>query len=98
VPQTWGSWFEWAAPDQAYFIDSRFELFPVDVWEDYRAMDGPGADAMLRRWGVDLVVVAPEDHQPAGGWTVVYGDPDGSILRAPDASGRVSDPTIEAGG
>ena len=35
TPQTWGSWFEWAAPDAHYFIDSRFELFPADVWADY---------------------------------------------------------------
>ena len=41
VPQTWGSWFEWAAPEQAYFIDSRFELFPADVWADYAALAGP---------------------------------------------------------
>ena len=32
TPQTWGSWFEWAAPDARYFIDSRFELFPAEVW------------------------------------------------------------------
>ena len=37
-PQTWASWFEWAAPEPAYFIDSRFELFPADVWDDYDAV------------------------------------------------------------
>ena len=37
VPQTWASWFEWAARAPHYYLDSRFELFPADVWADYAA-------------------------------------------------------------
>ena len=80
VPQTWGSWFEWAAPDQAYFIDSRFELFPADVWEDYAALQGPDAGEVLDRWAADLIVVPAGGPMPSGPWDRVWEDADGTIL------------------
>ncbi len=80
VPQTWGSWFEWAAPDQAYFIDSRFELFPVGVWEDYAVLQGPRAGDVLDRWGADMIVVPTGESIPVGPWDRVWADPDGTIL------------------
>jgi hypothetical protein len=82
VPQTWGSWFEWAAPDATYFIDSRFELFPPDTWDDYRVMSGGSAAAagLLDRWQVAVVVVASGMPSPAGTWVVVYEDVDGQLL------------------
>jgi hypothetical protein len=87
VPQTWGSWFEWAVPDARYFIDSRFELFPSDVWADTRILAGGGLDAaeVLERREVELVVVRAMDPDPAGPWTVAWSDDDGRIfLRAHD--------------
>ena len=36
-PQPWGSWFEFALPDLPVAIDSRIEVFPVEVWDDLRA-------------------------------------------------------------
>jgi hypothetical protein len=79
VPQTWGSWFEWAAPDATYFIDSRFELFPQDVWDDHAAMSGPGAADVLDRWGVDVVVAAAGDPAPPPAWVPVYADENGTL-------------------
>ncbi len=79
VPQTWGSWFEWAAPDAAYFIDSRFELFPASVWDDYGALPGPEAMAVLDRWEVDAVVAPPGVPAPPGAWERVYADADGAL-------------------
>jgi hypothetical protein len=79
VPQTWGSWFEWAAPDAAYFIDSRFELFPASVWDDYAALSGPDAGAVLDRWGADGVVVPAGEPAPPGAWERVYADGDGAL-------------------
>ena len=80
VPQTWGSWFEWAAPKQAYFIDSRFELFPPDVWADHAALQGLDAGEVLDRWAADVVGVAvgrvPTTRSVASAWT----DTDGTIL------------------
>jgi hypothetical protein len=87
VPQTWASWFEWAAPDARYFLDSRFELFPADVWHDYDAIarGGPAAAAALDRWGVGLIVVPTGSPSLGPGWTVVHDDADGTILiRSPE--------------
>ena len=39
-PQPWGSWFEFAVPDLLVAIDSRIELFPAQVWDDYAAVVG----------------------------------------------------------
>ena len=80
VPQTWGSWFEWAAPEQAYFIDSRFELFPADVWADYAALQGPDAGEVLDRWAADVVVVPAGEAMPSGPWDRAWEDADGTIL------------------
>ena len=82
VPQTWGSWFEWAAPGATYFVDSRFELFPADVWADYDAYaaGGAAADAALARWRVDAVVIPTSWMAPSGAWTVVYKDDSGELL------------------
>ena len=81
VPQTWGSWFEWAVPDAAYFIDSRFELFPQDVWDDYAALSGPGAADVLDRWGVDLVVVPAGEPALPAPWTPIFADEDGTLFQ-----------------
>ena len=80
VPQTWGSWFEWAAPDARYFIDSRFELFPPDVWADYEALSGPNAAEVLDRRQVDVVVVAVGEPPPPGAWVQVHADLDGIVF------------------
>ena len=80
VPQTWGSWFEWAAPEQAYFIDSRFELFPADVWADYAALQGPEAGEVQDRWAAQVVVVPSGEAKPAGPWLSAWEDADGTIL------------------
>ena len=87
TPQTWGSWFEWAAPDARYFIDSRFELFPAEVWADYETLRGTDAAAaaeVLDRWQVDVVVVPAGAAPPHGAWTQLVSDIDGAVYtRAP---------------
>jgi hypothetical protein len=82
VPQTWGSWFEWAAPDALYFIDSRFELYPADVWADNEALvaGGSEAEAVLDVRGVDVLVVPTGRPQPGGPWVPAWADGDGTIL------------------
>jgi hypothetical protein len=81
APQTWASWLEWAVPDAAYLVDSRFELFPEPVWADYAHITTGGPDAIeaLDRWNVDIVVVPPDGAPPAG-WSEIYSAADGSIL------------------
>jgi len=82
VPQTWGSWFEWAVPDARYFVDARFELFPEDVWTDLDAIGVGGAAAadVLAARMVSLLVLPTGWAAPAGGWTTLYADDAGSIL------------------
>ena len=66
VPQTWGSWFEFALPDRPVFVDSRIELYPASAWRDYTAVVAGRADwaGILDRWEVDVLVTQP-------GWGVV---------------------------
>ena len=80
APQNWGSWFEWAAPQALYFADSRFELFPVAVWADYRAIEsgGDAAAAVLDRLEVE-VVTAHDDWIAPAGWARAYADEQGVI-------------------
>ena len=82
--QTWTSFLEWAVPDARYFLDSRFELFPADVWADRAtiAAGGPPQDEALARAAWSGPAGAPGRHgPPPGGLDVVYEDVDGVILR-----------------
>ncbi len=86
-PQPWGSWLEFALPDTLVAIDSRIELFPAQVWDDYAtvAAGAEGWEAILAGWDATFVVVeggdpAFEARLEAAGWQVVHADPDGSIL------------------
>ncbi|MEW6225171.1 MAG: hypothetical protein AB1627_11140 [Chloroflexota bacterium] len=89
VPQTWGSWFEWAVPDARYFVDSRIELFPPAVWRDYGVIAAGGATTPTLLEVHDLRTVVAE---PGGalalrllgaGWTLVYQDAEGVLLEVP---------------
>ena len=93
-PQPWGSWFEYAVPDVLVAIDSRIELFPPEVWDQYEGVVAgvEGWDEQLATWGVEFVVV-DEDHTDfrgrleGAGWEVVTEDEDGAVLQAPVGSG-----------
>ena len=89
-PQPWGSWFEFELPDLPVAVDSRIEIFPASVWDDYQAvLDGvDGWQARLDEWDVKFVVVAKKDADlatrlDAAGWRTVYTDADGSVVVAP---------------
>ena len=95
--QTWTSFLEWAVPDALYFLDSRFELFPADVWADRAtiAAGGPAADDVLARWGVELLVLPAGTDLQLTGWTIVYEDAEGTILtRTP---GQINPPAAVRG-
>ncbi len=88
-PQPWGSWFELAVPEATVVLDSRFELFPSDVWADYEAVAAGRADwpSILDRWGVTIVVATKE--QAGGfleqiradvGWRSAHADADGEVF------------------
>jgi hypothetical protein len=106
-PQPWGSWLEFAVPQAKVAIDSRVELFPTEVWDDYvRITAGiEGWDTIVSRWGVTIAVVTADnvglrDRLVSAGWTEIYADADGSVLRqnglGPSGSVRHPDALLDS--
>jgi hypothetical protein len=94
APQPWASWFELEVPQAQLFVDSRIELFPVAVWDDYDTItDGfDGWRDTLEQWDVTLIVTAedlgrsPLDARLAGdpAWYEVFADKDGRVYARTD--------------
>ena len=88
VHQPWGSWFEYRTPDNPVFVDSRIEIIPKDIWDDYGQVGFAGADwkEVLARWHPDVIVAAdnwdllPDLEAEGSGWTSVYKDDDGEVF------------------
>ncbi len=84
VPQGWGSWFELARPEYRYEVDSRIELFPAYVWNDYDAIEGGDLTLACDR-GYTWIVTLPTDTAlqhaiiATGQWVVVYQDAEGTL-------------------
>ena len=86
-PQLWGSWLEFAVPELQVALDSRLELYPDSIWTDAEtiATAADGWDMLLDRYGVTVVVVAPEQAalraalEASPDWIVRYREADGSI-------------------
>ena len=87
--QRWGSWFELSLPDNPVFVDSRIELFPGRVWNDYLSVSNgrQGWAAILDRWSVEAVAVNTDQQgtlirlmklDPR--WRLVYTDDQGVIF------------------
>jgi hypothetical protein len=74
--QVYASWTEFSAPDLPVMVDSRIEIFPTDVWDDYFTVTNGGASwqEVLDRWDVNVVIVHPEQSQDL--ITVIGNDPD----------------------
>ncbi len=90
-PQIFGSWFEFALPHLPVALDSRIEVFPAQVWDDYEAVvDGQdGWQEILDRWGVTVVVTLADDEAfvarlAADGWVEIHRDDDGAVHVRPD--------------
>jgi hypothetical protein len=94
APQPWGSWFEFALPAVPVFIDSRIELFPTAVWDDYDAIvngDARWSDA-VDRWGITIIVTIDRVGQltdrlrESAAWREVYNDADARVFVRADRS------------
>jgi hypothetical protein len=88
IDQVWGSWLEYRLPDRPVFVDSRVELYPRSVWNDYLdvANGRQGWQAILDRWDVDVLALYPgqsgeliERVALDPGWERTYHDDDGSV-------------------
>jgi len=87
--QVYASWTEFSEPDLPVMVDSRIEIFPTDVWDDYFTVTNGGADwrAVLDRWDVNVVIAHPEQSaelipliQSDPGWREVFHDREGSVF------------------
>ena len=85
--QLHASWAELSAPELRYMVDSRVELFPSSVWDDYFLVSGAGKgwDEILGR-GVDAVLLEPEQAPELGEtlaaddrWRLVGETADGAV-------------------
>jgi hypothetical protein len=86
-PQPWGSWFEYSLPDALVALDSRIELFPADVWDQYEAVvaNRTGWQRQLDDWSVTIFVAEPGWTETITtldreGWSIQFADSDGTIL------------------
>jgi hypothetical protein len=82
VPQVWGSWIEFAAPDALVSVDSRIELYPAQLWTAIGTVAAGGLHSppTLDRYHANVVVVpAGQDFSDSSGWAMIYRDADGSI-------------------
>lgn len=89
VSQLHASWTEYSAPDLPVAVDSRIELFPDEVWDDYFTVSAgeEGWNGILDRDGVVALILHPEqaegllrvlpDHP---GWTLLLQNDDGSAF------------------
>jgi hypothetical protein len=87
--QGWGSWLELTLPENPVFVDSRIEVFPSRVWDDYLAVSSgrQGWQAILRSWRVAAVVAARDQQAQLiplirndPGWRLVFQDEEGYVF------------------
>jgi hypothetical protein len=61
----WGAYLEWALwPGQHPFLDDRFELHPVEVWDDYASVVAvrAGWEDTLDRYGIGYLVLSQQEQ------------------------------------
>ena len=87
VDQPWGSWFEFAVPEDPVFVDSRIEIVPAAIWDDYGQVGFAGArwKQVLDDWQVDAIVANADWEllsllEADPGWRSVYKDDDGELF------------------
>lgn len=85
----WGSWFVFALPQNPVFVDSRIEVYSLDVWNQYFAISRADEDwkEALERW--DVAAVAAHRKEQAGlidalerepDWRLIHRSEDGFIF------------------
>jgi hypothetical protein len=87
VYQPFASWFEFSLPEDLVMVDSRIELFPDTVWDDYDRVitAGDGWERILDDHRIASVVLPPQavlrgKLRGAHGWRQVVDGPAGSVF------------------
>jgi hypothetical protein len=79
----------WASPEVAVFIDTRFELYPVEQWQDYIAIYQGRYDwqEILAQYDVDTLLLEHASQKPlieaataAADWQLVHDDEQAAIF------------------
>jgi hypothetical protein len=87
--QIWGSWFELVLPRNKVFVDSRIELYPDSIWNQYYSVSAgrQGWQSILDRWRVHIVVISLGQQEALlpfirrdSAWRLVFEDDDGLIF------------------
>lgn len=88
VSQIDASWVEFSAPSHPLVVDSRIELFPERVWQDYFAVSlgTEGWQSTLDTWGIQALILDPDQAKGLlkvigddAGWRLAYRDDGGSV-------------------
>jgi hypothetical protein len=87
VYQPFASWFEFSLPEDLVMVDSRIELFPDTVWDDYDRVitAGDGWERILDDHRIAGVVLPPRavlrgQLRGTHGWRQVVDGPAGSVF------------------
>lgn len=68
-----GSYLMWAAPEQKTFVDTRIELFPASLWEDWAAMmRGDGLAELIPKYDIDAMLLEHR-HDKLIAWALAHG-------------------------
>lgn len=76
----WGGYIQWKLPGFPVFVDGRTDLYGDVIIKDWitAVQTGSGWQAILSRYQVDLVLLAPDrpllKALPAAGWKLLYQD------------------------
>ena len=80
---SYGSYLEWACPGLRVFIDTRIELYPTSLWQDYFTASSAqfGWEKVFSRYGINTVLISKQEQGPlveavkgTGRWQTVYED------------------------
>jgi hypothetical protein len=83
--QVYASWTEFSATQLPVMVDSRIELFPIDVWRDYFTVTNgqDGWQDVLDRWRVEALIV--HRGQSEGLESVIRDDPGWRVVMDTEA-------------
>jgi hypothetical protein len=81
---SFGSYLIWAAqPVYPVFVDSRIELYPVEIWQDYLEISAAkgGWEAKVDRYGINTLMLSPSTQRllveavsESSHWQLVFED------------------------
>ncbi|MGH7328235.1 MAG: hypothetical protein ACREJX_07780, partial [Polyangiaceae bacterium] len=87
-----GSYLQFAAPEQKVFIDTRMDFYPYELFQDYiRLSADKDVDALVAKWGIDAMLLDKSSQAPLAKavrndprWAVRYEDAFSLlVMRAP---------------